>query len=256
MSGPLVDPLLTVVIPVFDEAPTLAEIVRRVRAQPWRKQVVLVDDGSADGSLDLCRALADTHADVEVVVLPANRGKGAALRAGFAVARGALVVVQDADLEYDPADWGALLAPLLDGRADVVFGSRFLGGTRRTQRVDRYLANRALTALSNHCTRLALTDMETCYKAFRREVLDGMELREDRFGFEPEFTARVAAGGFRVCEVPVSYAGRDHAQGKKIGWRDGVHAVRVILRGRWEARSGARPRVGSGGPPHSGARVE
>ena len=230
MPTPILNPLLSVVLPVYNEAPTLAEIVRRVLAQPWRKEVIAIDDGSTDGSGDILAALAQQHPDLVVLRLPENRGKGAALRAGFAQVRGDVVIVQDADLEYDPADYAALLVALLDGRADVVYGSRFLGGPHRVLNYHHYIANRALTALSNACTNLNLTDMETCYKAFRREVLVDLPLREDRFGFEPEFTAWVAARRLRVYEVPISYSGRDYDEGKKIGWRDGVRAVRVILR--------------------------
>ncbi|PIS36837.1 MAG: glycosyl transferase, partial [Nitrospirae bacterium CG08_land_8_20_14_0_20_52_24] len=161
-----------------------------------------------------------------------NQGKGAALRAGFHQAAGDLVLIQDADLEYDPSEYGALIKPILDGRADVVYGSRFLGGPHRVLFFWHYLGNRFLTLLSNIVTNLNLTDMETCYKAFRREVLNGLQLRCDRFGFEPEFTAKVAKRKYRIYEVPISYSGRDYAEGKKIGWKDGVAALWYILKFR------------------------
>ncbi len=233
MPNPLSDPLLTVVVPVFNEEAFVTEAVERVLAQPWRLEVILVDDGSTDGTLDRLEALAAGHERVRLLRHPENRGKGAALRTGFAAASGEVVLVQDADLEYDPRDYGSLLEPILDGRAHVVYGSRFLGGPHRVHNFHHYLANRVLTFLSNLLTGLNLTDMETCYKAFRREVLDGLSLREDRFGFEPEFTARVARAGYRVYEVPISYSGRDYAEGKKITWKDGVSAVRTILRSRF-----------------------
>lgn len=245
MSSPIADPLLSIVVPVYNEAATLRALIERVRAQPWRKEIIAVDDGSTDDSPAILRALAAEAGDLRVVSLPRNRGKGAALRAGFAAVRGDVVIIQDADLEYDPDDYAHLLVALLDGRADVVFGSRFLGGPHRVLNYHHYVANRALTTLSNLCTNLNLTDMETCYKAFRREVLDGLTLREDRFGFEPEFTARVASRGLKVYEVPISYSGRDYDEGKKIGWRDGVRALWVILRCRAEeARLSRGPRRG------------
>ncbi len=233
-ASPLKDPLLTVAMPVFNEEVFVEESVRRVLATPWRKEVLLVDDASTDGTLPILERLAREHADVRLLRHQVNRGKGAALHTAFAAARGEVVVIQDADLEYDPREYEELLGPILDGRADVVFGSRFLGGPHRVHNFHHYLANKGLTFLSNTLTGLNLTDMETCYKAFRRDVLDALTLREERFGFEPEFTARVAAGGFRVYEVPISYSGRDYAEGKKITWRDGVRAVLVIIRSRFD----------------------
>jgi glycosyltransferase involved in cell wall biosynthesis len=224
----LSDPLISVVIPVYDEEGTLHEIVARCLAQPFRVELVCVDDGSADGSVAILRELEAAHPEVRVLLHPKNRGKGAALRTGFEAARGEVILVQDADLEYDPADWALLLKPILDGRAHVCYGSRFLGGPHRVLNYHHYLANRSLTALSNIATNLNLTDMETCYKAFRREVMSGLELTEDRFGFEPEFTAQVAWAGYKIYEVPISYSGRDYDEGKKIGWRDGVRALQVI----------------------------
>jgi glycosyltransferase involved in cell wall biosynthesis len=223
---------LTVVVPCFNEVATVTEVVRRVCDSPWTAEVVLVDDGSTDGTRELLGTLAtEGPVPIRVVLHPENRGKGAALRTGFAEATAEFVVVQDADLEYDPSEFGSLLVPLVDGRADVVFGSRFLGG--RPHRVLYFwhsVGNKALTLLSNMFTDLNLTDMETCYKAFRREVIQSLELHEDRFGFEPEVTAKVAAGQWRVYEVGISYSGRTYEEGKKIGWRDGVRAVYCIVR--------------------------
>ncbi len=222
--------LLSVVVPVYNEARWVRTLVGRVQAVAVPKEVILVDDGSTDGTRAILRELEG--GTVRVVYQPANRGKGAALRAGFRQARGDVLLVQDADLEYDPADYPRLLAPIVEGRADVVYGSRFLGGPRRGQTRRHGLANRALTALSNLATGLRLTDMETCYKVFRREVLDGLELRSDRFGFEPEVTAKVARRrpAWRVCEVPVGYSGRSHAEGKKIRLKDAFAAVYCIVR--------------------------
>ncbi len=235
MLKPLPDPLLSIVIPVYDEEATLDEIIRRVDAQPWRMEILAVDDGSTDRSLEILRRLEDEYDDLRVFSMPKNSGKGAALREGFSQARGDIVVIQDADLEFDPGDYAALLEPILDGRAHVCFGSRFLGGPHRVLNYHHYLANRTLTNLSNVFTNLNLTDMETCYKAFRHEVLDSISITEDRFGFEPEFTAQVAAHGFRVYEVPISYSGRDYEEGKKITWKDGVRALRVIVTSRFKA---------------------
>ena len=228
MPTPLSDPLITVVIPVYDEQATLREIVARCLAQPFRTELVAVDNGSRDGSVEILKALEREHPELRVLLHPENRGKGAALRTGFEAAQGEVVLVQDADLEYDPADWAKLLEPILDGRAHICYGSRFLGGPHRVLNYHHYLANRSLTAISNVATNLNLTDMETCYKVFRREVLDALQLTEDRFGFEPEFTAQVAWAGFKIYEVPISYSGRDYDEGKKIGWRDGVRALQVI----------------------------
>ena len=234
MATPISDPLLSVTMPVFNEETFVEESIRRVLATAWRKELIVVDDASTDGTLPILERLAAEHDEVRLLRHEVNRGKGAALRTAFAAARGDVLVIQDADLEYDPREYDPLLGPILDGRADVVFGSRFLGGPHRVHNFHHYLANNALTFLSNTLTGLNLTDMETCYKAFRRDVLDGLTLKEDRFGFEPEFTARVAARGCRVYEVPISYSGRDYEEGKKITWRDGVRAVLVIIRSRFE----------------------
>lgn len=220
---------LSVVIPVYNERTTIQEILDRVQAQPEVNEVVLVDDFSTDGTRDVLRTL-ERRENVRVLYHPVNRGKGAALRTGFAAATCDMVLIQDADLEYDPADYPNLLAPLLIGRADAVFGSRFLGGTHRVLYFWHYLANRFLTLLSNVFTGLNLTDMEVCYKVFKRDVLDRMDLVCDRFGIEPELTAKVARQRVRVYEVPVSYYGRTYDEGKKIGWRDGVAAIYWIVR--------------------------
>ena len=222
-------PCLSVVVPCYNEEATIRTLVGQVLESPWVAQVIVVDDGSKDRSREILATLDDPR--VTVVLHRANQGKGAALRTGFAHATADFVVVQDADLEYDPGEYGVLLEPLLDDRADVVFGSRFLSG--RPHRVLYFwhsMGNRFLTLLSNMFTDLNLTDMETCYKCFRREVIQQIRIEEDRFGFEPEITAKLARGRHRIFEVGISYSGRTYAEGKKIGWRDGVRAVYCILR--------------------------
>jgi glycosyltransferase involved in cell wall biosynthesis len=205
-------------------------LLDRVRAVALDKEIVVVDDGSTDGTRELLLGLQAGDGMLRVILQDRNRGKGAALRRGFQAARGAVIIVQDADLEYDPADYAALLAPIERGVADVVYGSRFLGGPHRVLFFWHYLGNRALTTLSNVFTNLNLSDVWTCYKVFRAEVLQRMRLREDRFGFEAEVTAKVARAGWRVYEVPISYHGRTYAEGKKITWRDGVRGVWCTLR--------------------------
>ena len=223
-------PPLTVVIPCFNEAATIERIVERVvEHAPAGTELIVVDDGSTDGSAAILREKIAGRA--RVFFHERNRGKGAALRTGFAAATGDIVLVQDADLEYDPRDYARLLAPIVEGRADVVFGSRFVGGdAHRVLFFWHSVGNRFLTLVSNMFTNLNLTDMEVCYKAFRREVLQSLDLREDRFGWEPEITARVARRKCRVYEVGVSYSGRTYAEGKKIGWTDGVHALWCIVK--------------------------
>jgi glycosyltransferase involved in cell wall biosynthesis len=223
-------PHLSVVIPVYNERTTIEELLKRVQAVPIDKEIVVVDDGSTDGTRELLRGLQTPDAGVRVFLQPANRGKGAALRRGFAEARGAVVLVQDADLEYDPADYSRLLDPIERGLADVVYGSRFLGGPHRVLLYWHSVANSLLTTLSNMLTNLNLTDVWTCYKVFRAEVLQGLTLREDRFGFEAEVTAKVARARWRIYEVPISYHGRTYAEGKKITWKDGVRGVWCTLR--------------------------
>ena len=226
---------LSIVIPIYNEVSTLEEVVRRVLAVEvgMSKQVVLVDDHSTDGSTDIVRKIVGETPECVGRFHDVNRGKGAALRTGFEAAEGDIVLIQDADLEYDPGDYALLLKPVVDGHADVVYGSRFLGGgAHRVVYYWHYLGNRLLTTLSNMMTDLNLTDMEVCYKVFRREVLAGLDLREERFGFEVEITAKVARKKWRVYEVPISYYGRDYSEGKKITWRDGCRALWCILRYR------------------------
>jgi glycosyltransferase involved in cell wall biosynthesis len=222
-------PCLTVVVPCYNESSTVKDLLGQVLAQPWVREVIVVDDGSTDGTAEVLAGIGDPR--LRVLTQEVNRGKGAAIRRGFADATSDFVIVQDADLEYDPAEYGVMLEYLVSGQADVVFGSRFM--TDRPHRVLYFwhsVGNRLLTAASNMFTNLNLTDMETCYKAFRREVVQGLDLREDRFGIEPEITAKVARGGWRIYEVGISYRGRTYAEGKKIGWRDGFHAARCIVR--------------------------
>jgi glycosyltransferase involved in cell wall biosynthesis len=219
---------LSVVIPVFNEAPTIREILDRVRALPHPKEILVVDDGSLDGTREILRGLAG--GEVRVFFHGRNRGKGAAVRTGIERARGDVVVIQDADLEYHPRDIPALLGPIEHGEADVVYGSRFLGGPHRVLNFWHYVGNRLLTLLSNMCTNLNLTDMETGYKLFRIEVLRQIEIESERFGFEPEITAKVARLRCRIFEQPISYSGRDYDEGKKITWRDGVAALGHIIR--------------------------
>jgi len=224
-------PLLSVVIPCFNERDTIERIVEAVLAAPVPDlEVIVVDDCSTDGTREILREKIAPRVE-RVIFHERNRGKGAALRTGFAAVTGDLVIVQDADLEYDPQDYPRLIAPILAGRADVVFGSRFSGGASvRVLYYWHYVGNRFLTTLSNMLTNINLSDMEVCYKVFRREILHKIRLEEDRFGFEPEITAKVARLGCRIYEVGISYAGRTYREGKKIGWRDGVRAIWCILK--------------------------
>lgn len=225
--------LLTVVIPVYNEESTLREIVEVVRKEPTRKEIILVDDGSTDGSPAILEEL-EALPGIRVIRHEKNSGKGAALKTGFREAQGNVVIIQDADMEYDPADYEELLRPIVEGKADVVYGSRFL--VRHYARVhlySHYLGNRMLTLFSNIMTGLNLTDMETCYKMFRKEIVDKIDLKSRRFDVEPEITAKIAKLKCRIYEVPISYAGRDFDEGKKITWKDGFAAIRAILKYRF-----------------------
>lgn len=220
---------LSVIMPAYNEEATLRLSAKRVLESEWVQELVIVDDGSTDQTAEIARSLDDSR--VTFLQQPTNQGKGAALRRGFQAAKADYVVVQDADLEYDPQEYAELLQPLLDGRADVVYGSRFMAG--RPHRVLYFwhsVGNKFLTITSNMFTNLNVSDMETCYKMFRREVIQSVEIEENRFGFEPEITAKLAAGGWRIYEVGISYSGRTYEEGKKIGWKDGVRAFICIVK--------------------------
>ena len=223
---------LSVIVPVFDERNTVVEIVRRMRAVdlPVELEIVIVDDGSTDGTRDVLRQLGDST--VRVVTHEANRGKGAAIRSGLAQVQGDLVLVQDADLEYDPEDWPKLLAPMLRGKARVVYGSRFTG-ERRNMLFLHWVGNRFLSLITNVLYNTTLSDMETCYKLFDRELIDSITLRAMRFEFEPEVTAKILRRGIRIYEVPISYTGREFDEGKKITWRDGFAALYALVKFRF-----------------------
>jgi len=223
-------PTLSVVMPVFNEKTTIVEIVKRVRDAPYEKEIIIVDDASTDGTREILEQLAEAS-DITLLQHEKNRGKGAALRTGICVASGDVTIIQDADLEYDPFDYPKILNPILLGKADVVYGSRFIGG--QSHRVFYFwhsVGNKFLTLLSNALTGLNLTDMETCYKAFKTEIIKSVDLKEDRFGFEPEITAKLAQMRLRIYEVGISYSGRTYDEGKKIGWKDGVRAIWCIFK--------------------------
>ncbi len=239
---------LSVVMAAYNERAFIEEILRRIQAVGLEEEIVVVEDGSTDGTRELLQELQRQQAagekegeilggraklrldKIRFLFQEKNMGKGAALRRGFAEATGDILLVQDADLEYDPKDYSKMLEPILDGRADIVYGSRFLGGPQRVHFFWHYVGNKFLTLLSDMLTNLKLTDIETCYKVFRREVMEKINLRSDRFGFEPEITAKIAKGKWRIYEVPISYAGRSYEEGKKITWKDGVVTLIAILR--------------------------
>lgn len=221
--------VLSIVIPVFNEKETIHDILEAVSATPFRKEILIIDDGSTDGTRDILDTLQLDS--VKVFMHDKNQGKGAALQTGFSHATGDIVLIQDADLEYDPQEYPVLLKPILDGKADVVYGSRFAGhGAHRVLYFWHYAGNRFLTFLSNLFTNLNLTDMETCYKVFTKEALAGIKIQEKRFGFEPEITAKMARKKLRIYEVPISYYGRTYEEGKKINWKDGVRALWCIVK--------------------------
>src|SRR5438034_4844372 len=230
MAEPPKPPTLSVVVPCYNERATVAELLRGVKEVPVDKEIIVIDDKSTDGAKDVVAALARQWPEIRHVLQPVNKGKGAALRRGIAEARGEIVLIQDADLEYDPDEYPKLIQPIVDGHADVVFGSRFEGYPRRVMLYWHRMGNTFLTFLSNLTTNLDLTDMETCYKVFRRDVIQSINLQSNRFGIEPEVTAKVAKRGYRIFEVPISYYGRDYWEGKKISWKDGFSAIWTILK--------------------------
>ncbi len=216
-------------MPVYNEAATIERIIAKVQAAQIDKEIIIIDDFSKDGSREKIQEIEKTRDNIKAIYHDHNQGKGAALRSGFAIAAGDIIIIQDADLEYDPQDYPELVRPILDGVADVVYGSRFSGRPRRVMFFWNMVGNRFLTLLSNALNDIDLTDMETCYKVFKRDVIAQLELKSNRFGFEPEFTAKIAKKKFRICEVPIRYSGRGYKEGKKITWIDGITAVISIL---------------------------
>jgi glycosyltransferase involved in cell wall biosynthesis len=225
--------IVSVVIPVYNEITTIEEIVSRVQAVPINKEIIIVDDCSSDGTREKLDVIVQRYENVKVLFHTENQGKGAALQTGFGLASGDIIIIQDADLEYDPDEYPNLLKPILDDRADIVYGSRFLGGPHRVLFFWHYAGNKFLTLMCNALTNINLTDMETCYKVFRKDVIRNITLKSKRFGIEPEITVKVAKKGFRIYEVPISYSGRTYSEGKKITWKDGIVAVYSILRFRF-----------------------
>jgi glycosyltransferase involved in cell wall biosynthesis len=224
-------PCLSVIMPIYNEAKTVEEVIRKVLEQPEVAELITVNDASSDGTGEVLKKLALEFPKMRVFEHEVNQGKGAALRTGISHATAPYVIIQDADMEYDPEEFPILLKPILNGKADVVFGSRFIGGeAHRVLYFWHSIGNRFLTLLSNMFTNLNLTDMETCYKVFRREIIQAIRIEENRFGFEPEITAKVARKNVRIYEVAISYSGRTYAEGKKIGWKDGLSAIRCILK--------------------------
>ncbi len=220
--------LLSVIIPAYNEIEFIDEVLRKVKESPYEKEIIIVDDCSTDGTRERLKSLND--AGIVTIFQEKNQGKGAALRRGIAAATGDIVLIQDADLEYDPKEYPVLLGPILDGKADVVYGSRFLGGPHRVLYFWHFVGNSMVTLLSNMFTNLNLTDMETCYKVFKKEVIKTITIESDRFGVEPEITAKIAKGKWRIFEVPISYYGRTYEEGKKITWRDGIKAFFTIVK--------------------------
>jgi len=218
---------LTVIIPAFNEVETILKVIEKVKGVPLDKEIIVVDDGSTDGTKSVLKGYGE---EVKVFFHEVNQGKGAAIRTAIPHITGDMVIIQDADLEYDPSEYPRLIAPILEGKADVVYGSRLLGGPHRVLLFWQSVGNRIVTMLSNMLTNLNLTDMETGYKVFRGEVIKRIKIESNRFGFEPEITAKVAKAGCRVCEVPISYCGRDYLEGKKINWRDGIAAIYSIIK--------------------------
>ena len=221
--------ILSIVIPIYNERETLETLIAKVNAVDYDKEILLIDDFSTDGTREILKKYENKEG-FQVLYHDRNQGKGAALRTGFSNVNGDIIIIQDADLEYNPADYGTLIEPILDGRADVVYGSRFLGGPHRVLFFWHSIGNMVLTTFSNVLTNINLTDMETGYKVFTKKVNDTLTFKCDRFGFEPEFTAKVAKNNFRIYEVPISYNGRDYSEGKKITWKDGVAAIWYIFK--------------------------
>lgn len=225
------DSRISVVIPVYNEKDTVLEVIESVRATGLVSEIIIVDDGSTDGTREVLGGL--NHPDVRVILHEVNSGKGSALKTGFSHVTGDIVIIQDADLEYDPREYPVLIAPIIEGKADVVYGTRFAGGAHRVLFFWHYIGNRLLTLFSNMLTNLNLTDMETCYKVFKADIVRKINIRSRRFGVEPELTAKVARLGCHIYEVPISYHGRDYTEGKKISWRDGIAAIWHILKFRF-----------------------